>query len=88
MTIKLPKKRVEMAGKVTWSNLDSCTSLNINSAMGFYFLRIDNDKDRQSLRAAIVAESRKPPRLLEEPEGHTDSLPSGEEQVTPRFGNP
>lgn len=35
MTIKLPEKRVEMTGKVTWSNLDSCTYLNINSAMGF-----------------------------------------------------
>jgi len=29
---------------VTWSNLNSCTSLNLNSAMGFYFMRIDEDE--------------------------------------------
>lgn len=88
VTIKLPKKRVELKGKVTWSNLDSCTSLNLNSAMGFYFLRVDADKDRQSLRVAIVAGSGKPSRLRQEAEGQTDSLPSSEEQVIPRFGNP
>jgi len=88
VTIKLPEKRVDMRGNVTWSNLDSCTSLNINSAIGFYFMSIDEDEGRQSLRAAIVTECRKPLHLLQEPEGHTDSLPSSEEQVTPRFGNP
>ena len=88
VTIKLPEKRVDMRGNVTWSNLDSCTSLNINSAIGFYFMSIDEDEGRQSLRAAVVTECRKPLHLLQEPEGHTDSLPSSEEQVTPRFGNP
>lgn len=56
VTLKLPEERVvEMAGKVTWSNLDNFTSLNFNPAMGFYFIRIDDDMDRQSLRQAIIA---------------------------------
>src|SRR5512139_1036608 len=63
MTIKLPEKRVKMTGKVTWSNLNNCTSLNLNSAMGFYFMRIEEDEGRQSIRVAIVAESRKPLRM-------------------------
>ena len=88
MTIKLPEKRVEMTGKVTWSNLDNCTSLNFSPAMGFYFMRIDEDKDKQILRAAIVAECRKPPRLRQEADRHTDSLPSSEAQVMARFGDP
>ena len=85
MTIKLPEKPLEMTGKVTWSNLDNCTSLNFNPAMGFYFMRIDEDKDQQSLREAIVAECRKPPRLRQEADRHTDSLPSSEAQAITRF---
>ncbi len=85
MTIKLPEKRVDMTGKVTWSNLDSCTSLNFNPAMGFYFMRIDDDNDKQILRAAIMAECRKPPRLRQEADRDTDSLLSGEARATAGF---
>ena len=84
VTIKLPEKRVEMTGKVTWSNLDNCTSLNFSPAMGFYFMRIDEDKDKQILREAIVAELKKPPRLRQEADRHTDSLPSSEAKATAR----
>jgi hypothetical protein len=84
MTIKLPGKSVAMTGKVTWSNLDSCTSLNFNPAMGFYFMRIDDDKDKQILRAAIVAERRKNPRLRQEADRATDSSLSGEAQTITR----
>jgi hypothetical protein len=88
MMIKLPEKRVQMTGKVTWSNLDNCTSLNFNPAMGFYFLRIDDDKDKQILRAAIVAEGKKPPRLRQEGNQFSSSPPSSEVQVPSRFGDP
>ena len=74
VTIKLPEKRVEVTGKVTWSNLDNCTSLNFNPAIGFYFMRIDEDKDRQSLREAIVAQCEKLLRLQPEADRHSDSL--------------
>ena len=85
ITMELPEKRVEMTGKVTWSNLDNCTSLNFNPAMGFYFVRIDEDKDKQILRTAIVAECRKPLRLRQESDHHTDSLLSGEAQAIARL---
>jgi len=84
MTIKLPEKSVAMTGKVTWSNLDSCTSLNFNPAMGFYFMRIDDDKDKQILRAAIVAERKKHRRLRQEADRATDSPLSSEAQTIAR----
>jgi hypothetical protein len=87
MTIKLPEKRVEMTGKVTWSNLNNCTSLNLNSAMGFYFMRIDGDEGRQSLRAAIVAECRKPLRMRQGADQIADSFPSNKTQVSASFGD-
>jgi ABC-type ATPase involved in cell division len=54
--------------------------------MGFYFMRIDEDRDKQILRAAIIAECRKPLRLQEETNGLPDSLSSGETQVIAHFG--
>jgi hypothetical protein len=88
MTIKFSEKRVEMRGNVTWSNLDSCTSLNLNSAMGFYFMRIAEDEGRQSLRAAIVAECRKPLRMRQGADQLTDSPPSSKTQVIASLGDP
>jgi PilZ domain len=88
MTIKLSEKRVEMRGNVTWSNLNSCTSLNLNSAMGFYFMRIDEDEGRQSLRAAIVAECRKHLRMRQGADQLTDSPPSSKTQVIASLGDP
>jgi hypothetical protein len=84
VTIKLPEKPVEMTGKVTWCNLDNCTSFNFSPAMGFYFMRIDEDKDKQILREAIVAQLKKPPRLRQETDRPTDSLPSSEAKATAR----
>jgi hypothetical protein len=84
MTIQLSERRIEVTGKVTWSNLDHCTSLDFNPAMGFYFIRIDEDKDRQSFREAIVAECEKLLRLRREATRHTDSLPSSEAKAKPR----
>ena len=49
--------------------------------MGFYFMRVDEDKDKQILRAAIVAECRKPPHLRQGAERHTDSPLFSEAQV-------
>ena len=86
VTIKLPEKPLKVTGKLTWSNLDNCTSSNFNPAMGFYFMRIDEDRDKQILRAAIIAECRKPLRLQEETNGLPDSLSSGETQVIAHFG--
>ena len=80
VTLKLPEKRVEVAGKVTWSNLDNFTPLNFNPALGFYFIRIDDDKDRQSLREAIVAHCEKILRRRREAKRHPDSPLPGEEQ--------
>jgi hypothetical protein len=88
MTIELPEKQAEMRGKVTWSNLDTCTSLNINSRIGFYFLRIDEDQGRQSLRAAIVVECRKPLRLREGDHQLTDSPSPSKTQVIASLENP
>jgi hypothetical protein len=89
LTIKLPEKRVQMTGKVTWCNLDNCTSLNFSPAMGFYFLRIDEEKDKQILREAMVAELKKPPRLRQQADRAMDSLPSSEANATVRpDGNP
>ena len=73
LKIKLPDKQVEMTGKVTWSNLDNCSSWNYSPAMGFYFMRIDEDKDKQILREAMVAELKKPLRLRQEAERRLDS---------------
>ncbi len=84
VTIKLPEKQVEMIGKVTWSNLDNCTSWNFSPAMGFYFMRIDEDKDKQILREAMVAELKKPPRLRQQADRPVDSLPSSEGKATAR----
>jgi len=84
VTIKLPEKRVQMTGKVTWSNLDNCTSLNFSPAMGFYFMRIDEDKDKQLLREAIVSQIQKHPRLRQEFDRPTESLPSNEATATAR----
>jgi len=88
MTIKLPEKPLEVTGKLTWSNLDSFTSWNFNPAMGFYFMRIDEDKDKHSLRETISTECAKPLRLRQEANRHTDSLLSSEPQVMARFGDP
>jgi hypothetical protein len=63
VTIKVPEKPFEATGKLTWSNLDSSTSSNFNPAMGFYFMRIDGDKDRQSLIEAIESQCEKPEPL-------------------------
>jgi hypothetical protein len=84
MTIKLPEKLLEVTGQLTWSNLDNCTSLNFNPAMGFYFVRIDEDKDRQSFREAIASECEKPLRMRREADRHTNSPFSSEAQATPR----
>jgi len=84
MTIKLSEKRVEMTGRVTWSNLDNCTSLDFNPAMGFYFMRFDEDKDKQILREAIVAQLNKPPRVPQEADRRTDSPLSREATATAR----
>jgi hypothetical protein len=73
MTIKLPDKPLEVTGKVTWSNLDNFTALSFNPAMGFYFMRIDEDKDKQSLREAIATECAKPLSLRREAERRKDS---------------
>jgi hypothetical protein len=86
--IALPEKRVTMIGKVTWSNLDSCTSLNFTPAMGFYFMRIDEDKDKQILREAIVIQVNKPLRLRQEAEGPAASLSSSEAKSTVRPSGP
>jgi hypothetical protein len=89
VTIKLPEKLVEMTGKVTWSNLDNCASLNFSPSMGFYFMRIDEDKDKEILREAIVAELKKPLRLRQQADRAMDSLPSSEAKATVRpDGNP
>ncbi|MGE5842669.1 MAG: PilZ domain-containing protein [Deltaproteobacteria bacterium] len=84
VTIKLPEKRVQMTGKVTWSNLDNCGSLNFGPAMGFYFMRIDADKDKQVLREAMVEELNKPPRLRQQADQQADSLPSSQAKATAR----
>jgi hypothetical protein len=86
MTLQLPGKPLKVKGRLTWSNLDSCTSSNFNPAMGFYFMRIDEDRDKQIFRAAIIAECKKPLRLQEEINGLPDSLTSGETQVIAHFG--
>jgi hypothetical protein len=85
MTIKPPGKLLKVTGTLTWSNLDNCTSLDFNPAMGFYFVRIDEDKDRQIFREAIAAESEKPLRQRREADHVADSHPSGETQPGVRF---
>ena len=87
MTLKLPNKPLEVTGRLTWSNLDSCTSSNFNPAMGFYFMRIDEDRDKQILRAAIVAECRKPPCLRQEVYQFADSLIPSEARLFAHFGD-
>jgi hypothetical protein len=82
VTIKLPEKLVQMTGKVTWCNLDNCTSFNFSPAMGFYFMRIDEDKDKQILREAILAELKKPPRLRQQADRPADSPLSSEAKAT------
>ncbi len=83
MTIALPEKRIEVIGKVTWSNLDHCTSLDFNLAVGFYFIRIDEDKDRQSFREAVVAQCEELLRQRREAARHTDSLSPSEAKAKP-----
>lgn len=78
ITIKLPEKLIQATGKVTWSNLDHCTSFDFNPAMGFYFIRIDEDEDRQSFREAVVAQCEKLLRLRREAAHQTDSLSPSE----------
>ena len=84
VTIKLPEKPLKVTGKLTWSNLDNCTSFNFSPAMRFYFVRIDEDKDKQILREAIVAQLNKPPRLPQEADRRTDSPLSREATATAR----
>lgn len=85
VTIRLPEEPLQVTGKLTWSNLDSCASLNFNPAMGFYFMRIDEDKDRQSFREAIARQCEKPLRLRREADRHTDSPLSSEAEAIARF---
>jgi hypothetical protein len=59
VTIKLPEKPFDVTGKLTWSNLGSSASSSFNPAMGFYFMRIDEGKDRQSLIEAIATQCEK-----------------------------
>lgn len=84
VTIKLPEKLVEMTGQVTWCNLDNCTSFNFSPAMGFYFMRIDEDKDKQILREAITAELKKPLGLRQQADRAMNSLLPGEEKTKAR----
>ena len=86
VVIKLPERLVEMKGKVTWSNLDNCASLHFSPAMGFYFIRIDEEKDKQTLREAILYQGKKPSRLQDEADRPTDSPPSREAEETARPG--
>ena len=86
VVIKLPEKLVEMKGKVTWSNLDNCASLHFSPAMGFYFIRIDEEKDKQTLREAILYQGKKPPHLQEKADRPTDSPPSREAEETAHPG--
>jgi len=88
VVIKLPEKLVEMKGKVTWSNLDNCASLHFSPAMGFYFMRIDEEKDKQILREAILYQGKKPPRLQEEADGPTDPFPQGKRKKQPILTEP
>jgi hypothetical protein len=82
LKVKLPEKVVGITGKVTWSNLDYCGSLNLGPAMGFYFMRIDSDKDKEILREAVIAELNKPPRLRQQSVRPPEPLPSGEAKPT------
>lgn len=84
VAIKLPEKTAQMSGKVTWCNLDNCASFNFSPAMGFYFMRIDEDKDKQILREAMVAELKKPPRLRQQADRPTDSPLPSEAKTKPR----
>ena len=86
MTLQLPGKPLEVKGRLTWSNLDSCTSSNFNPAMSFYFVRIDEDKDRQSIGEAITAHCEKPLRLRREADRRADSPLSSEAEAIARFG--
>jgi len=85
VTIKLPEKPLKVTGTVTWSNLDNCSSLSLSSSMGFYFIRIDEDKDRESLREAIVAQFKKTPHLQQETDRRTRSILSSEENTLDRL---
>lgn len=84
VAIKLPDRRALMTGKVTWSNLDNCASLNFSPAMGFYFMRVDEDKDKQVLREVIVSQLNIPQQLTQESDGPADSPLSGEAKPTVR----
>ena len=84
VTIKLPEKPLKVTGKLTWSNLDNCTSFNFSPAMRFYFVRIDEDKDKLILREAIAAQGKKPPRLRQEADRDTDSPSSTEAKARAR----
>jgi hypothetical protein len=46
--------------------------------MGFYFMRIDRDKDKQILAAAILAGIKKLPHLRQEADRHNNSYLYGE----------
>jgi hypothetical protein len=81
MRINLPDKPLELKGQLTWSNLGSCPSLDFNPAMGFYFIRIDEDKDRQNLREAIVAQRENPSRLRRETDQDKSPLLSREDRA-------
>jgi hypothetical protein len=85
VTIKTAEKRIEATGKVTWSNLDYCSSPISDSAMSFYFMRIDQDQDRRSLGEAIVTHFEKPPELRRQPERYRDSLLASEVLAIGRY---
>ena len=85
VTIKLPEKPLKVTGKLTWSNLDNCTSSDFIPAMSFYFVRIDEDKDRQSIGEAITAHCKKPLRLRREAGRRADSPLSSEAETLARF---
>ena len=85
MTIKFAEKRIEATGKVTWSNLDYCSSFMSHPAMGFYFMRIDEDKDRRNLGEAIATHCEMPPELRREADRHVNSLLASEVLAIGRY---
>jgi hypothetical protein len=56
-----------------------------NPAMGFYFMRIDEDKDRRSLGEAISTHCGKPLEVQREADPHVDSLLGNEVLATGRY---
>jgi hypothetical protein len=55
MTIKLPEKPVEVAGRLEWSNLDHFKPDREIPGMGFCFVKIA-DEDKKRLSDAIAGQ--------------------------------